>query len=281
MVLGALENLLDVNFSPDIDIDIDVLNFTNHEDGNRFQKDGRTLNLNLAALEPEKRRKVLQLAPEEFEQQGRLLREEEAAETRAMENRFDDDMDEILDYFDVILSDRYLSILDSSLYLRVLIEERDLTKEEIQERKHDLARRHGYEAIYISSLVSAGYFDPDAGLRDLYVDMGLNEEYDRYNFQSVLCNLVEHKILCYFVENDEEDNEATQAVRERLAKYQREEPINEWFDIRGIGDGCESIIDGIIDNLEEEFIGIDYDRWRDGDDLWVRIYPRSLPPIEQ
>lgn len=281
MVLGALENLLDVNFSPDIDIDIDVLNFTNHEDGNQFQKDGRTLNLNLAALEPEKRREVLQLAPEEFEQQGRLLREEEAAETRAMETRFDDDMDEILDYFDVILSDRYLSIIDSSLYLRALIEERDLTKEEIQERKRDLARRHGYEAIYICSLVSAGYFDPDAGLRDLYVDMGLNEEYDRYNFQSVLSNLVENKILCYFVENDEEDDEATQAVRERLAKYQREEPINEWFDIRGIGDGCESVIDGIIGNLEEEYLGIDYDRWRDGDDLWVRIYPRSLPPIEQ
>lgn len=279
MVLGALENLLDINFNPDIDIE--ALNFTRIEGGKRFQKDGRTLHLNLEALEPEQRRKVLTLPESQFEEKGRVLRHEEEEEVQAIKSGYDEEMEDILDYFDGVLSERYHSILETSLYLRGLIDQRNLSKEEIQERKREIAMRHGPEAIYLSSLATAGYFDRDGGIRDIYVEMELNKGYDRYNFQRELEGLVADKLLCVFVESDQTVEEVTHEVRSRLAKYQREDPIQEWFDIRGIGEGCEEIIDGVMVELEDKFIGIDYDRWKDGDDLWVRIYPHSLQTISQ
>ncbi len=54
------------------------------------------------------------------------------------------------------------------------------------------------------------------------------------------------------------------------------EPVNEWLDMRGIGDQCEESIMALT-NLVEEYIGIDYDQWSDGDNLYVRIHPHSLP----
>lgn len=113
----------------------------------------------------------------------------------------------------------------------------------------------------------------------MFVNMGVNEGYSKYDFQDVLLELSEKKLLCVFVENDDNVSDVVQTVRSRLAKYQQEDPINDWFDIRGIGDDCEEIIDGVMERLEEEFIAIDYAKWANGDDHWVRIRPGSLQTI--
>jgi len=93
--------------------------------------------------------------------------------------------------------------------------------------------------------------------------------------------LVDKKLLCVFVKSDEEVQEVVHKVRGRLSRYQREEPIHEWLDIRGIGESCEDLINTTVDELEDEFIGIDYDTWQGGEDLVVRVHPRSLQPISQ
>ncbi len=275
MLLDALEDLFNINFSPDLDIEF--LTFTKIEEEKKFKKEGEVLYLNLAELDPEQRKEVITLAQDQFKEKGRVLRHDEENETNAIEAGYTEDFGEIVNYFDGILSERYLTILESSLYLRALIDEENLSKEEIDERKRELTKKNGAESIYLSSLTSAGYFDPDGGLRDLYVELELNDRYDRYEFQPILSELVEEKLICLFVEKDEDIYDVTQEARRRLVKYKRENPPQEWFDIRGIGDGCEEIIDGVMANLEEEFIGVDYDRWKIEDDLWVRIYPRSLP----
>lgn len=276
-MLEALEEILGVSFKPSVEVD--YLNLIKVEDGDRFRKEGRTLHLNLIPLAPKERREILQLVQSQFEEEGRVLRHDEEEETSAMVSEYSEDFDEMANFFDGFLSERWLKILEKALHLRVLIEERDLAKEDIQKKKGQIARWHGANAMYVSSLATAGYFDPDGGLRDLFVDMGLNSQYNKYNFQQTLEEYAQKKLLCEFVENDDSVENVTQDVRGGLAKYQREEPIQEWFDIRGIGDGCAKIIDGVMENLEDEFIGIDYNRWTDGSNLWVRIYPRSLQPI--
>lgn len=276
-MLDALEKILDINFKPDININI--LNFTKIEGEDRFQADGRTLHLNIEELEPEQLRELQQLPQDQFDEKDRVLREDVEDETQAIESGYDEEMDEILDYFEPILTEKYHSILEQSLHLKSLISERDLSKEEIQERKWDIGRRFGPEAVYISSLTSAGYFDPDGGLRNLFLEMGLNKQYDKLNFQQELEDLVERKLLCVFVESDDDVLDVTNEVRGRLSRYQDVDPIHGWHDLRGIGGPCEDIIDLVMENLEEEFIGIDYDRWTDGDKLIVRIHPQSLPPI--
>jgi|GEM_PF-5231299 len=277
MVLNRLGEILGEEFKDGINVE--YLNLRAIEGEDLLQKEGKILHLNLEKLEKSEVRSVLKLCEEQFESEGRILRIDEEEQTAAMQRGYNEDDDEILNFFDNYLSDNILEIIEKSLFLRGLIEEENLTKDEIQHRKRQIARRHGSNAIYLSSLVSAGYFDPDGGLRDIFVNLGLNPEYDKYDFQGILQEYAKKELICIFVENDETVYDVTQDVRGHLARYQREEPIQEWFDIRGIGDGCANIIDGVMDNLEEEFIGIDYDRWRNDDDLWVRIYPRSLQPI--
>lgn len=277
MVLSRLGEILGVEFRDGIDVS--YLNLRAIEDEDRLQKEGDILHLNLEKLEEREVRSVLELCEEQFEDEGRILRIDEEEQTAAMQRGYDDDDDEVLKFFENYLSDNILAIIEKSLFLRGLIEEEDLTKDEIQQRKRQIARRHGSNAIYLSSLVSAGYFDPDGGLRDIFVNLGLNPGYNKYDFQEILQEYAKKELLCVFVENDETVYDVKQEVRGHLARYQREEPIQEWFDIRGIGDGCANIIDGVMNELEDEFIGIDYDRWRNEDDLWVRIYPRSLQPI--
>lgn len=273
-MLDELEEILGVNFQQEVSVR--YLNLEKREDQKRFRKDGGTLHLNLASLEQQQLEEILELSRTQFNEKGRILRLEEETVTEAMQNGYSEELDEIATYFDGVLSDRYHNILKKALRLRAVIKERDLSKDEIQEKKGQIARRHGGEAIYLSSLVSAKYFDRDGGLRDIYVDMELNPEYDRLDFQSTLEEYVEKELICVFVENDESVYDVTQDVRAGLWSHQQEEPIQEWFDVRGIGDGCAEIINSVMENLEDDHMGIDYDRWRDGDDLWVRIYPRSL-----
>jgi hypothetical protein len=276
--MDSLEKVFDINFRPDIDIrNISLINV---EGGDKLQKEGKSIKINIDELEPEERRELLDVPREQFEIQKRVLTDEEEEDAKAIEDGYDADKEDIVEYFDGLVSERYLDILENALHLRALIEKKDLTKDEIDRRKRDIAKNYGPHGIHLSSLAIAGYFDPDGGIRDIYVDMELNEQYDRYNFQSRLEELVENRLLCVFVQNDQDEQEVTTEVRGKLAKHQEEEPVNEWLDIRGIGGDCEHIIDGVMENLEDEFIGLDYDRWMaEGDETHVRIYPNTLPKI--
>jgi len=276
-VLREIEDALGINFKQDVDVE--YINLREEPGGKKFRKRGRTLEINLASLGEEQTISLLQLGENQFHEEGRFLRHKEESDTEAIESGYEEEYDEILSYFEGVVSDNYHEIIDKSLHLRGIIDEKGLDKNEIQQKKGQIARRHGEDAIYLSSLVSAGYFDRNSGIWDMYVDMELNEEFDRYNFHSKLSHYVDQELFCVFVENDQDVSSVVQDVRGGLARYQREEPIQEWFDVRGIGNGCAEIIDGVMDDLEERYISLDYERWTDDDDLWVRIYPNSLPPI--
>lgn len=275
-MLDRLETIFDIEFAPDIDVNF--LNFTRLDGRDRFRAEEKTLHLDLEALDQEELSQLRELSPAYFDQEGRVLRNTEQEETSEIESGYDEQKEEIVDYFEPILPERYHSALEQSLYLRGLIERRDLHKEEIFQRKRDIADEYYLSSTYFCSLGTAGYFDRDGGIRNLYMEMGLNEEYDRLNFFSELEDLIEQRLLCVFVESDDEVDEVTKEVRGRLARYQRVDPVHKWVDIRGIGDGCEAIIDSVMVNLEDEFMSIDYDRWGD-EQHTVRIHPHSLPPI--
>lgn len=276
-MLDELGDILGIQFRGDVSIR--YLNLESIGSEKRLRKEGNVLHLNLSALDKGQQKAVLELVREQFHSKGRVLRLDKEEEANAMEAAYSDELDEIREFFDGVVSDRYHDILDRSLHLRAVIESQHLSKTEIQERKGQIARRYGSDAIYLSSLVSAGYFDPNGGLRDLLVDMGLNPELNRANYQRVLSDYVDKKLFAYFVESDESVYNATQEVRGGLSRYQKEKPIHDWFDIRGIGENCATIIDGVITNLDEEFISLNYNERKDGDSLWYRIYPRALGRI--
>jgi len=260
-------------------IEISDINLLKIDGGNKYHKNGPTLNVNVAELEPDERQQFLKEIRSEFGEEGRILRDEESEDVLAIEENYQSEYQEYAAHFENHLSDRYIAMISDSMYLRSLIDGKELTKEEILERKRDIASRHGSEAFYVSSLATAGYFDPNGGLQDLLVDMRLNEDYKVYNFQEEFQELVDKKLLCLFVENDDDVYEATQDLERRIVEYQRMDPVQDWIDIRGIGPRCEEIIEGIVQNLEEEYFGIDYDRWRKDGNLVIRVYPHSIEDL--
>ncbi|TQR22067.1 hypothetical protein C9J85_03040 [Haloferax sp. wsp5] len=138
MVREALEEILDINFRPNIDIR--NVSLINYESRDKLQKEGDSLKINISELSEKERRELLNVPPEQFEIQGRVLDEKEESDANAIEQGYDESADEIIDYFDGILSENYLSIVDASLYLRALINQKDIDRDEIHERKKDIEK---------------------------------------------------------------------------------------------------------------------------------------------
>jgi len=280
-LFDALEKVLDIEFAPDIDISSSISNIhlIKYEGGTKLEKEGESLKININELTPEERNELLQVPPDQLEVNGRVLEDDAENETAAIENGYQEYYDDILEYFEPILSDLYHEILEDALHLRASIEEQDLTRDEIHERKRDIAKRTSADAFYLATLVTAGYFDENGGLRDLYVDIRINDEYHGRDFQKELERLVDKKLLCVFVERDDLSDEVTTTVESRLQKFKNNEQIHDWLDIRGIGPKCGDTIDTVVETLEERYIGIDIDRWKNGDQMVVRIRPHTVGTI--
>lgn len=144
-MLEELEEILNVNFREGVTAD--HLSLFEDEDAHQWEKDGDTIRLNLARLDDDERQGVLGLASIQFENKDRVLRHEEEVETEAMEQGYSEDFDEIAEFFEPVLSPSYHDIIERALWLRAEIRECDLTKDQIQEKKGQIARRYGAHAI--------------------------------------------------------------------------------------------------------------------------------------
>jgi len=280
-LFDQLEKILDIQFDADIDIANNISNISliHYEGGKKLEKEGESLRVNINELTPEERQEFLDVPKEQIEVEGRVLEEDAENETAAIETGYEEDYDDILDYFEDIISESYCEVLEASLHLRALIDEKELDREEIYDRKRDIARKHTPDAYYLSSLVTAGYFDEDGGLRDLYVDLRLNKSHNN-NFQEELERLVDERLPCVFVEEVDQPDEVTTDVKRRLKKFKEGDQLHDWLDIRGIGPRCEDIIDDVVDNLEDEFIGIDIEKWNADGRRIVRIRPHTIGSID-
>lgn len=273
MDLSSLQNLFDIEISPEIG---DITLFYREGD-EKVVEETNELHLNVAELEGEEREEVIELADEHFDVEERVLREPEEEETEALEQSRGARIDETVSFFDGVILDRHVSILEKSLYLNALIEtEESLTKPQIDDRRSDIAERLGQDAFYISSLCSAGYFDEGRELRELYDEIVEEPNVDDDEYREEFEKLVNHELLAVFVSNHQTVYEVTNEVRGTLARHQREDPAIDFLDIRGIGDECRTIIDSVVENLEDEFEAIDYERCRDGEELIVRIQMYSI-----
>lgn len=271
--LSRLRTLFDIEVG-----DIDITLFSKEGNEKVVQKEERVL-VNLAELDDEERRELIDISNDHLEEEGRLLNDPVEEETADIEEGWDEQKAEILDFFDGLIYDRYHQILEKALYLRGVIEQNELTKQQIDKRKNDVADRLGGDAHYIANLCTAGYFDEDRTFREIYQQMYMGEGYQEHEFKDAFVIIVTEQLLCVFVERDQSVYEVKQDVRGTLAKYQREDPPNNYVDIRGIGDHCENIIDKVVSDLEDEYFGFDATEFHEGDQRVIRIHPASLPEL--
>lgn len=267
-------------FQLDLSTTITNINLLGREGDTKIVHNNNELNIYLSELDDQERREIIDIANDHIDQEGRLLRKPEEDESNEIEGVWGEKEQEILEFFDGIVIERYVKIIEKSLYLRGLIRANDLPKHEIDERKRDLAERYGGEALYISNLCTSGYFDRQRIFREMYQDMFYGDEYDHIKFNEWFQEIVTGKLLCVFVDNDQPVYEVKQDVRGRLARYQREDPPQNFLDIRGIGGPCRTIIDKVVAELKDEFgYGFDCQQYQADDGYVARISPASLPPL--
>lgn len=251
------------------------------EDNRKFEIEDRTLQINLSELNDEELGELREIQHEYFSADERFFGDDDTQEAEAIERNYDEEDEELLEFFDNILTDRYLSVIESGLHLRASIEEQNLDKNKIKTRRHDIASSHGKGAYYLTTLATEGYFDPNGGIRDLLATVRLNEGMEMYNFQNELETLVENKLLCVFVENDDTVREVVHAIRGRMARHREISPLNSWLDVSGIGPDCETIILQAMEKLQDDYMSLDYDNRTDlGKGLRIRIHMETVPRLD-
>lgn len=118
---SRLRNLLDIEIG-----DIDITLFSREGD-EKVVINNETAYVNVAELEPEEEDEVIDISRQHVEEEERLLNDSIEEETGDIEEAWDEEKKEILDFFDGIIFDRYVQILEKALYLRGVIEQNDLT----------------------------------------------------------------------------------------------------------------------------------------------------------
>lgn len=274
--LSRLEKILDVSISEVIS----RVNLFYREGDDVTIEDNRTYNINLAEVTPEQRRRLIEIPDAHVDEEGRLLRSPVEEETEDIEQAWKPEYDEIIDFFDDLIFDRYVSIIRKSLYLRGVLEVENLSKEQIDKRKRDIAEHLGGEAFYMTNLCTAGYFDEGRIFRDMYFDMFYEGEYEAYKFKDFFQDIVQERTLCVFVERDQTTYEVVQDIKGRIAKWQRQRPPFSFIDVRGIGDECKGLIEDAIQRIDEEYISFDYTPYNDTEGHYVvRINPAAMESL--
>ncbi|WP_424001607.1 hypothetical protein ACOZ4I_16870 [Haloarcula salina] len=218
-----------------------------------------------------------QLAREIKRESGSVDRTIEHEQTRALEATDTVTIDDIVGFFDGIISEHYLSLLRSSLYLRQISENNHQYPDfDINEEKRELKDRYGYEAYYVAHLASSGYFDQDRYFQNLHDVLesrtGNTPESYRREFEIT----VGEKLIAVFVNEDDSTYEVEQDFRAAAYKQQRYNLRLDFVDICGFGSVCQSTIDEFVEELEDQYPTVDYENLDRGQERVVRIYPATL-----
>lgn len=279
MDLSFLSEVFDVEYSR-LDFEVDKVALTSREKSAKLLRREGDLLINIPQLSSEEKDQLAPYISDHFDAENRILRQDVEEKSQSISKSYTERREDIIDFFEDILPQQYIFMIKRGLDFRAVIEHEDPSYMEIEEEKKKIIQKIGPDGMYVCNLCTAGYFDEDGGLRDLYVKMELNKQYKRRDFLEEFETLIEDRLLCVFVEHTDEVYDVKQEVRKTLKKYQEQDPAHEFVDIRGIGSNCNDIIDGVIEELEDEILGIDYDRWNVDDRFAVaRIHPHSIPPL--
>mgnify|MGYP000153303412 CR=1 FL=1 len=282
LLLEAISPDVDVTLGDDIDVNLEDV--AQDADVRVIAQEGaskaRIPDQDLVIINPEELQGDEYVRYQEFMRQGkkdtgRTTRLDKTEETKALESIDTEQFGDILSFFDGLVSDRHLAILRASLYIRIMVSnEGDLREFDVDQKKRDLAEKYGYEAYYMSHLVSSGYFDEGRYFQELHSDFdgGTGSEQYREEFEEI----IGEKLIATFVNSDDTPFEVKNEIRAGLRKHLTYNPPADFYDVCGLGQNCREKINQAIENLSEEYSEMqtqDNDR---GMERVVRIYPNTV-----
>jgi len=279
----------EVNIANDVDItlggdDIDLeqieggtIDVKSGEHQDKVVIEGNRVILYPDELQGDEYAQFTQLVRKVKREQGSVDRLEEYQQTQALESTEKGNIDETIEFFDGLISPRYLSLLRSCLYLREVRGSDDIPPEfDIDQEKRELKDRYGYEAYYVAHLASSGYFDDGRYFRELYYELEDSDRVTSRAYQDEFELAIGEKLIAVFVSEDDDVSGVKQDLRAAAAKHYRHQPQANFVDVCGVGEACRRTIDEFIDELSEEYPTIEYENRDRGQERVVRIYPGTL-----
>lgn len=280
-LLGALTPNIDITFGDDIDVE-DVNENCDVQIKSGGEEKKAHITREAVYLYPE------QLQGEEYvtfqsfvreskRDEGEVVRVDEKEETQALENADTTEINDIIRFFDGVISDRHISILRSSLYLRKLSQNYDPIPDfNVGQKKRDIAEKYGYESYYMIHLVSSGYFDEGRYLQNLYYQLESAETSTAERYREEFEEIIGEKLIATFVSADDTTYDVKSDVKAGVVKYFRYRPPANFFDVCGMGHRCEVTIDEAVEDLEQEYEMMEYDDEDRGEERVVRIFPETI-----
>lgn len=273
-ILDRLKNLVDI----DIDIgnrDIKNINIKAESDENplSISEDGEELVIDVNALDNEKVTEVEEIIGDAYDSQGKVLEHNSQKELTKIEQTDTNRIEETLDYFGPKISNEHLEILEKALYLR----ERWQRNSSVTKQKEDIMEKYGQEGRSITNLCTAGYFDEDRYLRELYNEMRDSGYYKEGDYREEFEEIIRNEPFSVFVSRGDSVKDTKIQIESRLRKYKKYGVRVKFIDVRGIGPSNIETIESTIEILEEELENIDYSSNNDEDGQYqVRIDPESV-----
>jgi hypothetical protein len=209
--------------------------------------------------------------------EGAVRRLPEQQQTEALEATNKSAIDETIRFFEDMLSDHYISLLRSCLYLRQIAEEESSYPGfNVDEEKRELKDRYGYEAYYFAHLVSSGYFDQERYFRELHSILENRSGITRVQYQDEFEQIVGEKLIAVFVSQEDTAYDVKHDVRAAVYKQARFGTTLNFIDICGFGRQCRETIEEVIDILEDEYPSIDYEQMDRNGEYVCRIFPATM-----
>ena len=218
----------------------------------------------------------------ELREETEITRQRSLQDKKIVEEGVSDTgIQETVEFFRPLLSDRYLQMLKGALYLRQEWEDDDLymPRNELRRRREDLIRRFGEEARVISNLCSSGYFDEGRYFRNVYDTLETEYDTPEDTFRDLFEEIVENEPFTVFVSSVQDTSEVVEAVEDKLSRYKRYGV--DFVEVRGIGHPNRQTITQVLERLEDEYVDIEYDVLQEEREQIVRIYPESIPDLNE
>jgi len=209
------------------------------------------------------------------EQEGQIERGDAERQVEEIKKLNLDEIDELVSYYDSLIPENDLELLENSIKLQRAIKDADIKLEKsIEYHIGNLADRYGSHAIYINHLVSSGYFDPGRFFYQLKDDFEGIEGPTEGQYREEYRLLIQKELIAEYVSEDDSVSDVVLGVRSKLQQYFRYKPHASFIDIRGLG--FDETIEKAIEELKEEYDGLPTSNVSSGQEVGVRVYPNAL-----
>ena len=163
------------------------------------------------------------------------------------------DVDEVMAFFDPILSPSQSSMLEEAYHLSKYFDNFNVDNGEEYERRGKLGDKYGSAAQNVPSLCSAGYFEKHGLFRDLYGQLSDSSTRNE-DFQDLFDDLVRHRPFVIFVRGG--SKLGTDELRRRIsqnAAHLDKLPVDiDYLHVRGMGGEPKEKISDLKGRLDEE-----------------------------